>query len=137
MYEQLLKEVGLKVTAPRLKILKLLHEQGRHHWTAESLQQALSAQKSKLGLGTVYRVLTQFEACGLVKRYFFENDVSAFELSKLAHHDHFVCLQCGAIEEFVDEIIEQRQAKIAEKLDFEMQDHRLIIYGHCKQCRAK
>lgn len=134
MYETLLKQVGLKITTPRLKILALLHETKAHHWSAEALYQKLVEHGDDLGLATVYRVLTQFEMVGLVKRHQFDMDHSVFELNQGEHHDHLVCVECGAVEEFVDDAIERQQEEIAKKFHFQMKDHRLIIYGLCKNC---
>ena len=58
-----------------------------------------------------------------------------FELNQGEHHDHILCIKCGKVEEFVDEVIEQRQKDIAEKSGFSMTDHSLNIYGICKDCQ--
>ena len=137
MYEQILQDLGLKVTSPRLKILHLLHQQDSHHWSAEAAHQFLVAQGLDVGIATVYRVLTQFEMVGLVKRHSFEGDHSVFELSHADHHDHLVCVECGHVEEFVDPVIEEHQALIAKKFHYQMTDHRLIIYGLCEECQDR
>jgi len=134
MYEKLLREAGLKITAPRLKILAVLHHPQKRHWGAESIHQVLQEQGEEVGVATVYRVLTQFEMCGIVQKHFFENDVSVFELSSQEHHDHLVCVECGKVEEFIDEVIEQHQTKIAARFKFKMLDHRLVMYGVCEAC---
>lgn len=126
-----LKEAGLKVTLPRMKILDMLQEHEHPHLTAEDIYKALINAGEEIGLATVYRVLTQFEAAGLVKRHYFEGGQSVFELNQGSHHDHIVCLECGRIEEFYDEFIEQRQRMIAERCSFALGDHCLILYGHC------
>ncbi len=131
-----LKQAGLKITLPRMKILDMLQANENQHLTAEDIYKALLNAGEEIGLATVYRVLTQFEAAGLVKRHHFEGAQSVFELNHGSHHDHIVCLQCGKIEEFYDEVIEQRQRAIAEKLGFELSEHCLILYGNCvkKDC---
>jgi Fur family ferric uptake transcriptional regulator len=134
---QQLKNVGLKITLPRLKVLQILEQSGNHHLSAEGIYKALLESGEDVGLATVYRVLTQFEAAGLVSRHNFEGGYSVFELSQGAHHDHLVCVQCGRVEEFFDEVIEQRQKEIAEKAHFKMTDHALNIYGICPQCALK
>lgn len=127
-----LKQVGLKVTLPRMKILEILHDNQTQHLSAEDIYKALiQAGETKIGLATVYRVLTQFEAAGLVQRHNFEGGQSVFELDQGEHHDHIVCLQCGKIEEFYDEVIEQHQQAIASKLGFELADHSLVLFGNC------
>jgi Fur family ferric uptake transcriptional regulator len=131
---QQLKDAGLKITLPRLKVLQILEQSRNHHLSAEGVYKALLETGEDVGLATVYRVLTQFEAAGLVSRHNFEGGYSVFELSQGEHHDHLVCVKCGRVEEFVDEIIEQRQKAIAESAHFKMTDHALNIYGICPQC---
>jgi len=130
-----LKKVGLKVTVPRVKILQLLEEAADPHMSAEEVYQALTQAGEEVGLATVYRVLTQFEAAGLVKRHNFADDHAVFELNQKSHHDHLVCVKCGKVQEFVDEIIETQQRKIAKKVNFTMTDHSLNVYGICQQCQ--
>ncbi|KTD28768.1 ferric iron uptake transcriptional regulator [Legionella israelensis] len=131
---QQLKEAGLKITLPRLKILQILEQTRERHLSAEDIYKALLEMGEDVGLATVYRVLTQFEAAGLVARHNFEGGHSVFELSQGEHHDHLVCVKCGRVEEFVDDIIEERQRMIAEHAQFKMTDHALNIYGICPGC---
>jgi len=131
---QQLKDAGLKITLPRLKVLEILEHSHDHHLSAEEVYKALLETGEDVGLATVYRVLTQFEAAGLVDRHNFEGGHSVFELSQGEHHDHLVCVQCGRVEEFVDEVIEERQKLIAERANFKMTDHALNIYGVCPNC---
>lgn len=130
-----LKKAGLKATIPRIRILEILEHNDQRHLRAEDVYRALLDAGEDVGLATVYRVLTQFEAAGLVVRHHFEGAHSVFELDHGRHHDHLVCEQCGRIEEFVDTIIEKRQRRIAEKAGFSMTDHSLYIYGVCPKCR--
>jgi Fur family ferric uptake transcriptional regulator len=130
-----LKKAGLKVTLPRMKILDLMESSKVRHQSAEDIYQALRDEGEEVGLATVYRVLTQFEAAGLVTRHHFEGGQAVFELNREGHHDHIVCIGCGKVEEFVDEIIESQQAKIAEKKGYVITDHSLILYGKCPECQ--
>ena len=132
-----LKEAGLKATHPRLKILEIMEISDDRHFSAEDIYKALLESGEDVGLATVYRVLTQFEDAGLVTRHHFEGGTSVFELNQGEHHDHILCVKCGKVEEFVDEVIEQRQRKIAEDAGFSMTDHALYIYGVCKDCQSK
>lgn len=131
-----LRKAGLKVTLPRMKILEILENSDTRHLSAEDVYKTLLEDKADIGLATVYRVLTQFEAAGLVNRHHFEGGHSVFELNEGGHHDHIVCNQCGKIIEFVDETIEKCQKSVADKEGFEIRDHSLIIYGDClrKDC---
>jgi len=132
-----LKKAGLKVTTPRLRILEILEHHADSHMSAEDIYKALLANGEDIGLATVYRVLTQFEAAGLVARHNFESGHSVFELEQGRHHDHILCVRCGRVEEFVDPLIERRQREIAAAAGFEMTDHSLHIFGICADCRAK
>jgi Fur family ferric uptake transcriptional regulator len=131
---QQLRDAGLKITVPRLKVLQILERSINHHLSAEDVYKSLLEMGDDVGLATVYRVLTQFEEAGLVTRHNFEGGHSVFELNLGDHHDHLVCVRCGRVEEFVDEVIEQRQKIIAEQAQFQMTDHALIIYGVCSRC---
>ena len=115
-----LKNIGLKATLPRLKILDIFEHSEKRHMTAEEVYRLLSDDGHDIGLATVYRVLTQFEQAGLLMRHHFDSDKAVFELNQGTHHDHLVCLQCGRVEEFIDAEIEKRQNKIAEQRGFSM-----------------
>ena len=131
-----LRKAGLKVTLPRMKILDILETTSSRHQSAEDVYKALLETGEDIGLATVYRVLTQFEAAGLVKRHHFEGGHSVFELNEGSHHDHILCVKCGKVDEFIDETIEQRQKAIAAELGFELTDHCLYMYGICKECQT-
>ena len=106
------------------------------HLSAEEIYKSLITEKEEIGLATVYRVLTQFESAGLVKRHHFEGGNSVFELNKGDHHDHIVCIQCGHVEEFQDATIEKLQLEIAAKQNFKLTDHSLCLYGVCANCQT-
>ena len=129
-----LRNIGLKVTIPRLKILDLFQKaqsSGVRHLTAEDVYRQMIAENMDVGLATVYRVLTQFEQAGLLERHFFESGKAVFELNEGRHHDHLVCLQCGKVEEFYDAEIEKRQAKVAKERGFAVVEHALHLYADC------
>ncbi|MEX2489576.1 MAG: ferric iron uptake transcriptional regulator [Pseudomonadales bacterium] len=130
-----LKQAGLKITLPRLKILQVLESSADHHLSAEDVYKHLLNNGEEIGLATVYRVLTQFETAGLVIRHHFEGDHSVFEIAPEDHHDHLVCVKCGRVEEFMDDEIERRQKLIASEKGFELTDHNLNMYGLCPDCR--
>jgi len=126
-----LKNVGLKATLPRLRILNLFETSEVRHLTAEDVYRILLAEEMDVGLATVYRVLTQFEHAGLLQRHHFESGRAVFELNAGTHHDHLVCMQCGRVEEFYDAEIEKRQGEIARKNGFELRGHSLALYADC------
>ena len=131
-----LRKAGLKVTLPRVKILDIMEAGSNRHQSAEDVYKALLDMGEDIGLATVYRVLTQFESAGLVKRHHFEGGHSVFELNEGTHHDHILCVKCGKVDEFFDETIEMRQKDIARKLGYEMTDHCLYMYGICANCQS-
>ena len=132
-----LRSAGLKVTLPRVKILQILEKQvNERHLTAEMVYKILLSEGEEIGLATVYRVLTQFEAAGLVTRHHFEGGNSIFELDTGDHHDHILCMKCGKVDEFTDELIEARQKEVALKLGYELTDHGLYLYGFCPKCKS-
>ena len=132
-----LRKAGLKVTLPRVKILQILENSDNKHLSAEDVYKALIGAEEDVGLATVYRVLTQFESAGLVMRHHFEGGHSIFELTSVDHHDHIVCNNCGKVEEFYDEVIEEQQEKISKKYGFKITDHSLYLYGICQECQGK
>ena len=125
---QELRKAGLKVTLPRLKILEILESTENRHLSAEEIYKVLLDAGEDIGLATVYRVLTQFEAAGLVTRHNFEGGHSVFELDDGEHHDHMVCVESGDVIEFVSDEIERLQHEIAEKHGYELLDHSLVLY---------
>ncbi len=128
---QSLKDIGLKATLPRKKILELFESSKVRHLSAEDVYKALIAEEIDIGLATVYRVLTQFEQAGLLSRQHFEAGKAVFELNEGQHHDHLVCLQCGRVEEFFDAQIEARQNEIAKEKGFDLHGHSLALYADC------
>ncbi len=127
--------MGLKATGPRLRILNLFETCGERHLTAEDVYRLLLSEQIDIGLATVYRVLTQFEQAGILTRHHFESGKAVFELNHGGHHDHFVCVKCGKVEECYDPALEKQQEAIASKYGFEIQDHELYLYGVCKSCK--
>ena len=128
---QSLKDIGLKATLPRRRILELFEASKVRHLSAEDVYKALIAEGMDVGLATVYRVLTQFAQAGLLARQHFETGKAVFELNQGGHHDHLVCMQCGRVEEFYDPEIEKRQGKVAKDRGFAIHDHQLHIYADC------
>ena len=132
-----LKRAGLKITLPRIKILAILQDPNNQHISAEDVYKILLEQHEEIGLATVYRVLNQFDDAGIVTRHHFEGGQAVFEINDGGHHDHLVCMKCGKVVEFFDEVIEERQHVIAKEKNFELTDHSMTLYGLCDsdECR--
>ncbi len=137
METQDIRNAGLKVTLPRVKILEMLENQAEseRHLSAEDVYKTLLSSGEEIGLATIYRVLTQFESAGLVKRHYFEGSNSVFELNRGEHHDHILCIKCGKVDEFKDETIEFRQNEIAKQKGYQLTEHCLYLYGICADCQ--
>ncbi|MBS7455937.1 ferric iron uptake transcriptional regulator [Coralloluteibacterium stylophorae] len=133
MESQDLRKVGLKVTHPRLRILSLLEEASPRHMTAEDVYRNLLDAGEDIGLATVYRVLTQFEAAGLVLKHNFESGQAVFELDRGGHHDHMVDLDSGKVIEFTSDEIERLQREIADRHGYILEEHSLVLYVRPKQ----
>jgi Fur family ferric uptake transcriptional regulator len=123
-----LKKAGLKVTLPRIKILQILENTVERHMTAEDIYQSLRDANEDVGIATVYRVLTQFEAAGLVQRHNFDSGPAVYELDRGEHHDHMVCTETGRVIEFHNDEIEALQEKIAEQNGYDLVGHSLVLY---------
>jgi len=123
-----LRKAGLKVTLPRVKILQMLDTTDRRHMSAEDVYKALMEAGEDVGLATVYRVLTQFEAAGLVVRHNFDGGHAVFELADGGHHDHMVCVDSGDVIEFFDPEIEKLQKEIVQRHGYDLVDHNLVLY---------
>ena len=129
-----LRRVGLKVTHPRMRILELLEGiQPQHHLTAEDIYRHLLENGDEIGLATVYRVLTQFEAAGLVIKHNFEGGQAIYELDRGGHHDHMVDVDTGKIIEFESAEIEALQRQIAASHGYELEEHSLVLYVRTKR----
>ncbi|HDR1021379.1 TPA: ferric iron uptake transcriptional regulator [Pasteurella multocida] len=132
---KLLKKAGLKITEPRLTILALMQEMheknSMQHFSAEDIYKMLLERGEEIGLATVYRVLNQFDETKILIRHNFEGNKSVFELAPTEHHDHIICVDCGKVFEFNDDIIEKRQREITKQHGIELATHSLYLYGKC------
>jgi len=124
-----IKNAGLKLTLPRMKILELLESSDERHLKAEDIYKALLDSGEEIALATVYRVLTQFETAGLVTRHHFDGGHAVFEVNDGDHHDHLVDIGSGKVVEFYDEVIELRQKEIASQYNFTITEHTMVLYG--------
>tara|TARA_B100001996_G_scaffold373640_1_gene351312 strand:+ start:1619 stop:2041 length:423 start_codon:yes stop_codon:yes gene_type:complete len=133
-----LKEAGLKVTHPRVKVLELLQSHPKSHLTAEEIHDKLIKGEETIGLATIYRVLTQLELAGLVQKNHFDESQSSYEIQK-KHHDHLICTNCGKIIEFMNDDLERLQEKISKNYQFKLNTHVMTLFGICNngKCSKK
>ena len=128
-----LRKAGLKVTGPRLKILEILEGSATRHMSAEGIYKRLIESNEDIGLATVYRVLTQFEAAGLVLKHNFEGGQAVYEMDRGVHHDHMVDIESGKVIEFTSPEIEALQKQVADKHGYEIEEHSLVLYVRPKK----
>lgn len=132
-----LRRLGLKVTYPRIKVLDVFRGHSGSHLCAEEVHRLLIEQGHEVALATVYRVLSQLGEVGAISRQVFDGNKSVYEINNGTHHDHLVCLKCGRVKEFDDNLIEARQQEIATKNGFRLAQHNLTLYGYCPDCERE
>ena len=129
MSSEELKEVGLKVTLPRLNVLRVLKQSTPQYLTAEDIYTTLIEQDEGIGLATVYRVLAQFEEAGLIQRLNFEGSPTLYTLATGNTYNHLVCSTSGKIGGFIDPVIDRRIKEIAKDKGFKVDKYSLTVYG--------
>ena len=137
LFEHEIRNTGLKVTEPRLKILSVFEKSKARHLSAEDIHDTLKAKSVVVGMATIYRALANFEKAGILNKSTFDDGRAIYEINEGPHHDHIVCVDCGNVEEFVDEEIEKRQKKIANQKGYSLKSHSLVLYGSCSKCSGK
>ena len=136
-----LAEKQHKLTPQRQTILKIFLEHPDRHLSAEEVHRLLRAEKSEIGLATVYRSLELMSELGILQRLEFGEGKSRYEINTAEgaahHHHHLICTQCECISEFADDLLDNLERDILEKNGFEVSDHQVIFFGVCKKCREK
>ncbi len=132
-FDEYLGKLGMRQTKQRRLILDAVLALGSHV-DAEAISKKVRSQDDSIGLATVYRSLQLMTGAGILVERHFDRDRAHFELndSLTQHHDHFICTKCGKIVEFFDQELEALQEKIAERLGFRLTDHRVDLYGDCR-----
>ena len=134
-FSNYLKEYGLKITNQRLLVAEKIFRLNSH-FSVDSLTEILYDRKDEISRATIYRIVSLLLESGQLTEHNFGKNVKYYEhIPALKHHDHIVCLDCGHIEEFVDEYIEKVQLDIAEKHGFSISEHSLILYGRCRELK--
>ncbi|MDQ6960504.1 MAG: transcriptional repressor [Mariprofundaceae bacterium] len=121
-----------RLTIQRQAILNLINTSNRH-WDAEEISRELSNRGESVGIATVYRGLAALEDVGLIASIHLA-DKKRYERADKSHHDHMVCTECGAIEEFIQDRIEVLQEAAAREKGFAVTGHQLVIFGRCARC---
>lgn len=127
-YERELREAGIRITRPRKVILQILDDTDDHPDAMEIFRRAVMVDQS-ISLATVYRTMKLLEELGAVHRHAFEGGPARFENADGEHHDHLIDLDTGKVIEFHSETIERLQQQIADELGYDIEHHRLELYG--------
>ena len=125
-----LKKAGLKATLPRIKIMEVLEStaiQEEAHFSAEDIYKELINRGENIGLASVYRVLTQFETAGIVKKHHFEGSHAVYEVIE-ENHEHMVDVESGKVLEFQDSELIERLNSIAKNAGYQLVDHNLVLH---------
>ncbi|HHU70545.1 MAG TPA: transcriptional repressor [Clostridiales bacterium] len=142
-FKELLKKNGLKVTTQRIAILEVLSSRPGEHLTAEEIYDLVREKYQDIGLATVYRTIQMLSELDLIDKLNLDDGYVRYEISNkhhdegCHHHHHLICLDCGNIYTFQDDLLETLETRIGEALGFEVKDHEVKLYGHCKNCRLQ
>lgn len=141
-FKNMLREKGLKVTNQRLLVLEVLSENRDRHMTAEDIYELVKEGYPEIGLATIYRTVQLLLDMQLVDRINLDDGCVRYEIGHQTgehsrhHHHHLICRTCGKVISFDDDLLEELESHIEEKLGFHVLDHELKFYGQCKECRV-
>ena len=142
-FKDLLRTNGLKVTNQRIAILEVLNNRPGEHLTAEEIYDHVRMEYPDIGLATVYRTIQLLSELNLIDKLNLDDGYVRYEIGVKSqednchHHHHLICLDCGNIYAFQDDLLENLEERINETLGFEVVDHEVKLYGHCKVCIAQ
>ncbi|WP_366921866.1 transcriptional repressor [Metallumcola ferriviriculae] len=133
---EMLKQKDYKVTPQRKEILTLFLKKDGEHLSAEEVYRVLQESHPEIGLATVYRTLDLFAELDVLQKLSFDDGKNRYELndSEIHHHHHLICLNCGKVLEFGDDLLEALEEQITAKIDFKIIDHKVKFYGYCSGC---
>ncbi len=144
LFRQMLKEKGLKVTRQRLLVLELMAAHPGEHLTAEEIFALARVQDPSIGLATVYRTVQVLVDLKLLDRVSFDDGYARYELgllpgeqSRRHHHHHAICLGCGRVFPFEEDLLDTLEQSLLERLGFAVTDHEVKLFGYCRSCREK
>jgi Fur family ferric uptake transcriptional regulator len=134
--EALCAERGLRITEQRRVIARVLSE-AEDHPDVEELHRRAAAIDQGISIATVYRTVRLFEEAGILERHDFRDGRSRYEPTPDEHHDHLIDVESGEVVEFHDDEIEELQRRIAERLGFDLVDHRMELYGRRRRAGTR
>ena len=139
-FKELLRGKGLKVTSQRLLVLQIMAEHPGEHLTTEEIYDLVRKTNPEIGLATIYRTVQVLVDLHLIDNIIFDDDVARYELinsNTKHHHHHAICLGCGKVFSFEDDLLENLEAAVEDRLGFAVVDHEVKLYGYCRDCREK
>jgi Fur family ferric uptake transcriptional regulator len=139
--KQRLKRRRHKLTPQRQTVLQIFLDHPGDHLSAEDVYGILRDQKSDIGLATVYRSLELLSELELLQKQEFGDGCTRYEVNipnaEGHQHHHLICLDCGKVMEFDDDLLETLEKDIAEKSGFQIIDHQVKFFGYCKECQKR
>ena len=139
-FGQILREKGLKVTRQRLLVLEAMASCPKEHLTAEELYELVKPGYPEIGLATVYRTIQLLNELHLIHRINFDDGFVRYEMGmdpecgSRHHHHHLICVKCGKVISFQDDLLEELEQRIATTTGFTVVDHEVKLYGYCVEC---
>ena len=137
-FKKLLKENGLKITKQRLRVLEAIASCPEEHLTAEEIFALVKAEFPDIGLATVYRTIQRLNELHLIDKVNFDDGFARYEMGNTAeqkhHHHHLICMKCGMVISFQEDLLEELEEKIAGTAGFYVVNHEVKLYGYCKKC---
>ncbi|SHM52290.1 Fur family transcriptional regulator, ferric uptake regulator [Caldanaerovirga acetigignens] len=136
-FEDKLRNREVKLTPQRKATLEVFLENPSRHMSTEEIYALVKKKFPEVGLATIYRTLLLFDECDIIKKLNFGDGCYRYELSedeKHQHH-HLVCLKCGQVYEFDDDLLEELEHQIETKNEFKIIDHMVKFLGYCRKCQ--
>lgn len=136
---QKLYDKEYKLTPQRRIVLEVFLKNPDKHLSAEDVWGMVKQTHPEMGLATVYRTLDLFAELDVLQKMDFGDGRARYEFceAEVHHHHHLICLKCGFVSEFEDDLLETLEEAIEQKNRFEIVDHQLKFYGYCKDCRQE
>lgn len=138
--KEMFRERQYKLTSQRQIVLQVFLDHQGEHLSAEDVHNILRDQSSEIGLATVYRTLELLSDLSVLQKMDFGDGRSRYEINEDStshHHHHLICLSCGKVREFEDDLLDALESAVARKSNFAVVDHQLKFYGYCQECQKK
>ena len=125
-----------KMTPQRQTVLQVFLDHPGEHLSAEDVHGILRQGKSEIGLATVYRSLELLSELDILQKMEFGDGCSRYEVNTTDHH-HLICTSCGKVTEFEDDLLDELEGDIQQKMGFKVLNHQVKFFGTCKECQGK